>query len=356
MEGRQIAFVAAFLLPIGKFLEAPSILAKYAAGDLLLPAFLHFLLQGLLLWAILYVASNSEKTILERLQEKLGNGIVVLYVTYAVYFVFVAILPLLDIEKYIYAAFFDTSPTAFVFVFFFFLSAFLCVKSIQSIARSADLCLFLFLLPFVALMIMAFSATDLSGLLPLFGEQFGHIVSAFKRTFPHFTDTILLLPLLFNYKPKKGDSFKILGGYSLGSFFTLFFLAVFYGIYSSIAGSQHYAFSKIGQYFPALAVLGRIDLIFVYFLTIVLLFYTCLPLQYATDFITLSFPVGKIPVSFVLNAGLLVFVLFSNKHYNAFYQIIGGKLYFIFFIFGILLPLCLLLLPKSKKKEKKNAS
>ena len=30
--GRQIAFVAAFLLPASKLLEVPSILAKYAAG------------------------------------------------------------------------------------------------------------------------------------------------------------------------------------------------------------------------------------------------------------------------------------------------------------------------------------
>ena len=356
VQGRQIAFAAAFLLPMGKFLEAPSILAKYASGDLLLPAFLHLLLQGLILWAILYVISGSEQTLLERLTARFGKGMTILYILYAVYFIFAAILPLFDMEKYIYAAFFDTSPTAYAFTFFFFFSAFLCVKSVQAIARSADLCLFLFLLPFCVLMIMALSATDLSGLLPLFGEKFGHTVSAFKRTSPHFSDTVLLLPLLLNYKPKKGDTLKILGGYSLGGIFTLFFIAVFYGIYSSIAGSQHYAFSKIGQYFPALSVLGRVDLIFVYLLTIVLLFYTCLPLQYAVDFLSLSTPIKKIPLAFLLNLGLLFLHLFGNKHYNAFYAVISEKLFFIFLIFGVVFPLLLLLLPKSKKKEARHAS
>ncbi|MBQ2702190.1 MAG: hypothetical protein IJF64_04285, partial [Clostridia bacterium] len=141
---------------------------------------------------------------------------------------------------------------------------------------------------------------------------------------------------------------------SLGGVFTLFFLAVFFGIYASIAGSEHYAFSKIGQYFPALSVLGRIDLIFVYLLTIVLLFYTCLPLQYATDLITLSFPVKKINDSFLLNLGFLLVVLFANKRYNAFYEVISGKLFFVFLLFGVLLPLLLCLLPK--KKEDQNAS
>ena len=46
---RQIAFAAAFLLPAAKLLEVPSLLAKHAAGDLLFPAFLHFLLQSCLI-------------------------------------------------------------------------------------------------------------------------------------------------------------------------------------------------------------------------------------------------------------------------------------------------------------------
>jgi hypothetical protein len=35
--GRQIALAAAFLLPASKLLEAPSILAQYAGGDIILP-------------------------------------------------------------------------------------------------------------------------------------------------------------------------------------------------------------------------------------------------------------------------------------------------------------------------------
>ena len=66
---RQIAFAAAFLLPTAKLLEAPSILAKDAAGDLLLPALLHFLVQAGVLFAVLVAASRSEKPLLTRLQE-----------------------------------------------------------------------------------------------------------------------------------------------------------------------------------------------------------------------------------------------------------------------------------------------
>ena len=354
--GRQIAFFCAFLLPASKFLEAPSLLAKYAKGDLLLPALFHFILQAGLLFAILYAISKSEKTLHERLQESLGKWIVPLYILYGVYFLFAAILPLLDLEKFIYAAFSDTEPTVFSFAFFFLLSAFICSKHIRSIGRSADLCLFLFLFPFLALIAMGLSETDFSGLLPLFGTKFGDTMSAFSYTTPHFSDVVFLLPLFLHYKHKKGDTAKIMTGYGVGAFFSMLLFAVFFGIFSSIAPREHYAFSKIAQYFPALQVIGRIDLIFVYLLSVVLLFYTCLPLQYVTELSLKLFPNCKrTEFSLALNLIAFLFVLFCNKYYNFFYSLISGKLPFIFWLIADLLPLFLLLLPKiSVKKEAKN--
>lgn len=345
--GRQIAFAAAFLLPAAKLLEAPSLLAKYAAGDLLLPAFLHFILQAGVLFALLFAASRSEKTLFERLELWLGKGAIVFYILYAVYFVFSALLPILDLEKFIYAAFFDTSPTTFAFTFFFFLSAFVCAKGMKALGRAADLCLFLFVLPFLALIGMSVIEADLTHLLPLFGSKFGDTVSAFKYTTPHFSDAVLLLPLIGNLRYKKKDAAKIMTGYGIGATSTLLFLAVFFGIYSSIAPREHYAFSKIAQYFPALSVIGRVDLLFVYILTVVLLFFTCMPLQYSTDFVCRA--VGtkrRVIFATVLNLGLLLFAFFCNKYYNAFYAVISGKLSFVFWIVADLLPLFFLFVPK----------
>ncbi|MBO5412311.1 MAG: GerAB/ArcD/ProY family transporter [Clostridia bacterium] len=353
--GRQIALFAAFVLPATKLLEAPSILAKYAMGDLLVPALLHFLLQAGILAVVLFVVSRSEITLFERLQHVLKKGVIVLYLLYALYFLFAILLPLLDLEKYAYAAFFDTAPTTFSFLFFFFLSAFICAKGMKAVGRFSDLCLFLFLFSFVALLTLSVPETDFTHLLPFFGTKFQDTMCAFKYTTPHFSDTILLLPLLGNYQYKKKDAPKIMLGYAIGALCTLFFLAVFYGIFSSVAPREHYAFSKIAQYFPALSVIGRIDLLFVYLLSIVLFFYTALPAQYATHLFSraCSFE-RKAILSAILNFGLFLFVFFCNKYYNAFYRVIGGKLLWIFWLFADIFPLLLLLLPNGKKT--KNAS
>ncbi len=350
LYARQIAFVAAFLLPASKLLEAPSLLAKYAAGDILLPAIAHFLLQSALLALLLFALSKSSQPLIERLKNRLGKCFPAVYAVYGVFFLFYALLPLLDMEKFVYAAFFDTAPTFFSFIFFFIFSAFLCVKGLKTIGRYADLCLFFFLIPFLALLTMSFVETDFSHLLPLFGTKLGDTMSAFTHSTPHFSDVILLLPLLLFYQPQQnGETKKILYGYWVGAGLTLLFLAVFFGVYSSIAPREHYAFSKIAQYFPALDVLGRVDLLFVYLLFITLLFYTCLPLLYATDSVAALFHSQNKPVfSLILNFGLFLFVFFCNKYYNGFYQIISGRLPWIFWLFADTLPLALLLLPADK--------
>ena len=349
---RQIAFAAAFLLPAAKLLEAPSLLAEYAKGDVLLPALMHFLAQALVLLGVLFAASQAEKPLLERLKDKLGKGIFVVYALYALYFLFAAALPLLDLEKFVYAAFFDTAPTTFSFYVFFFLSAFIATKGVKAVGRCADLCVFLFLLPFLALLGMSFVEADFTRLLPLFSTEFPMVAQGFMRSTPHFSDAVLLLPLLVNLRYEEGDGKKILLGYGAGSLFTLLFLAVFFSIFSSIAPREHYAFSKIAQYFPALSVVGRIDLLFVYFLSVVLLFYTCLPIQYATQSIGRIFRTERLTlISALVNIALLVALLFLNKNYNAIYALISGKLFPIFWLVADLLPLFCLFLPAEPRQK-----
>lgn len=349
---RQIAFICAFLLPMGKLMETPSLLAKYAKGDLLLPALIQFALQALVLWCLIIALSSSKATLHERLVAVFGKATPVLYALFAVYYLFSAVLPLLDYEKFVYAVYFDTSPTTFSFAFFFFVSAFIATKGIKAVGRCADACLFLFLLPFVALILMSFFEADFSVLLPVFSTKPQESLRAVIKTTPHFSDVALLLPLFLHFKYEKGDGTKIMAGYGVGAGLCLLFFAVFYGIFSTIAPREHYAFSKIAQYFPALSVVGRIDLVFIYLLSVALLFFTALPIAYASELSATLFRTEKKTVfSFVLNVGAFLFVLFCNRHYDALYTAFTGPLVPIFVVISYLLPCFCLLLPKSTDKE-----
>ena len=238
---RQIAFFAAFVLPVYKLLELPSLLARFASGGLLLPALLQFLIQTGAIVALLCAAARSDKTLCERLEMRLGKWAKIVYGAYALLFLLCAVLPLLDLEKFVYAVFYDTSPTLFSFAAFFIFSAFLCTKGVKALGRIGDLSLFLFLVPFFALIVMSLVEADVTNLLPLFEQPFGNTLSGVSYTVPHFIDTLLLLPLICNLRFRKGDGVKITMGYVSGALFTLLFLAVFYGVYSTIALRQNRA-------------------------------------------------------------------------------------------------------------------
>jgi hypothetical protein len=351
---RQLCFFCAFFIPLGKILEAPRIFAQYAAGDLLLPAFLQFFLQGIAFTLLLFAAAKVKKPILDALGDRIGEtGMKIFYFLCCAFFIFSSLLPLLDLDKFCYAAFFDTSPTVFSFTPFFLLSAFLCMKSLKAYGRLFDLSLLLFIPSFLALIIFSIKACDFSNLLPLFEKPFSASLQAIRHTFCFFYDSALFLFLLNGYTYQKGDGKKIGAAFGVGAVFSLLFFALFFGVFGAMAGSEHYAFIKISQFFPSLKTTGRIDLLFCYLLTILLLFYTCLPLQLALHSFTRAICTKKTLLpTIVLNGGLFVFVLFCNNYYNSLYEWISVRLAPIFWVFSYLLPLLILLLVFWKKNKK----
>ena len=90
--GRQIAFVAAFLLPMSKLLEVPALLARFSAGDLLLPALLHFFLQFIVLGGVLFAVYRSENPLIFRLRLFFGKFLPIFYILYAFYYLFASLL------------------------------------------------------------------------------------------------------------------------------------------------------------------------------------------------------------------------------------------------------------------------
>lgn len=363
---RQLCFFAAFILPVSKLLEAPSLLAYFSKGDLLIPAFLHYVLQTGMLAVLLYVCSKSERPLYARLRDVSAPLARTVYTLLAAYYVFADLFPLLDLERFVYTAFFDTPPAVSAFLPFFLLSAFLCTKNEKAIGRSADLCMPVFLFAFSGLIFMALSEADFTKLLPLFGTSAKSDFKAFYQSLVHFSDAPLILPLLSSYKYQKGDGKKITAAYAGGGGFVLLFLAVFYGVFGSLAPRETYAFDKIARYFTALDVVGRIDLLLVYMITVVLLYAYALPLQLSVQCLTWAYKKDndasgadaekkRLIFSLSINGALLLFVFFCSKYYNSLYRFIAAGMFWIFPLFSVGLPLALLFLKGDNDNGKNNS-
>jgi hypothetical protein len=253
----------------------------------------------------------------------------------------------------VYAAFFDTAPVAFSLTPFFLLSAFVCTRSLKGFARTNDLAAPLFLVAFLGLVGMAIPDADFTALLPVGGGTLKGSWTAFRQSIPHFIDAALFFPLLGAYRYEKGDGKKILGAYGVGTGFVLLFLAVFYGVFGPIALRQRFAFVKIAQYFSALAVVGRIDLLLTYLLTVVLLFSVTLPLLLSTRCTAIVLGTEKtLWISAALNFGLFLFTFFCTEHYDLLYRVIGGTLGWVFPLFTLALPALTPLLTLKKRGKK----
>ena len=108
------------------------------------------------------------------------------------------------------------------------------------------------------------------------------------------------------------------------------------------------------------------DLLLVYLITVVLVYAYALPLQLAV--ICLCGACGgadlygageknekqkrrkRLIFSVCINGAALIFVLFATRHYHFFYSLSTSKLFFVFPMFSVALPLSFLLLKGDKKK------
>ena len=358
LDGRSLFFFGAFVLPALKLLDAPALLARYASGDLLFPAFLHYLLQGGVIFLILLFAKKTGKGIFTLAKETFGKwSYYLLLCLYALFFLLYSLKHLLDVEKFTYAVFYDTAPSVFTFAPFFLLSGYISAKSLKSLGRFSALCFPIFLISLTFLLATSVKQADFSALLPLFEQPFSNLRLSFEKTVPHFFDAAIFLPLTEKYRYQKGDVKKAVGGYLLGGLFTLLYLAVYFGVYQSIAYREHFAIAKIAQYFPAFSIVGRLDLIFVYLYTAVLFFAISIPVLLSVDCIFTAFPLkSRVPYAFVLNILLFLFVLFFNKRYNFISSLILN-LSPVFWVFSVGLPVLLsvifLILSKTKGAGKR---
>lgn len=344
LNARQLAFFVALVVPVGKLLELPSLLTAYAGGDLLIAAVLGCLLEFLSFAALVWFAKRSKHSPTESLKQTLGTTTARIFSgIWALFLLVYATLPLFDLERFSHAAFSDTSPTFFTFTPFLVLCGYLCTQGLKGVGRYADLSPVLCLFPLLLLMGMGAPQADFSRLLPVAEKPIGVSLRAVWALLPYFSVGGILLPLMDGYRYTDGDERKLLPAFGVGALLFLLFLATFFGVFGLLGETEKYAVIKIGQFFPALRFIGRVDLLLAYVLTVVLFFYTALPLQLSIDcFCRCAKVPSKLLPSTFLCVGVYFILLFLNKYNNAIYHFFFTVMPPVFLLFSVVFPILFL--------------
>ena len=358
---RQLCFFLAAIAPVGKLILFPTQLVHFAKNDLLFPAAANFLLQAGIIFLILLLSRNN-KTFYELLSYTFGKVAAKIIATvFSLFLFYAAILPIIEQKFFVHFAFYDTLPSIVAFLPFFLVSAYLCAKPLEHFGRIWDALAPVSIVAFIGLMVFSVGEADFNALAPVGAGGVNGFFSGTAYTMSWFYDSAILLLLMGKFEYKKGTAWKCTLCYLVGAAAILFFLSVFYGVFSDIAVRQIFAFAKISKYFAGISLLGRIDYLFIYAIALVMAFYCTLPLHAGIDCIVNAFKprdgersrLLAILLSVGVNLAFCILSLCVNYTFRSLNEAITQTVFWIFPLFALLIPLLALALRRSPREKAK---
>ena len=354
ISARQLFFFLACVAPVGKIILMPSALVQAANNDLLFPAAANFLLQAGVIFLVMLL-SRSNQTFYQLLANTFGKiAAKIISVALTLFLLYCALLPILEQKLFVQSIFYDTLPSLIAFAPFFIFSAYLCAKQLSSLGRVWDIIAPISIVGFFGIIVLAVGNADFGALMPVGASGGKGFLSGTAYTMLWFYDSLLVLMLMGRFEYKKGMAWKAAVFYLVGAAAVLFFLAVFYGIFSDIAIRQIFAFAKISRYFSAITVLGRIDYIFIYALGLVMAFYCAMPMQAAAECLSDTFGGGTLRsalYSVGINAVMLTITIALDYSFGSVRDTVGYRLFWLFPAVCVGLPLLALCLRRKKYEQ-----
>lgn len=337
---------------VSRLLIYPTRLSGICGNDLLFPILIDFAVQTAVVWAVCFLCSKTDKTFFKLLENTFGSIVArIIFGIFALYFLFITILPMMEQKLYVGQIFYDTVPSLIVFLPFFAFSVYAGCKELKNIGRCADISLPVFIVSFAIIIFMAVSDLDLSNLLPVLKTPATKIFGGALDSFFRFAEPSFILMFMGHFKYKKGDAAKITLSYAGGGLIVILFAAVFYSIYGSISPSRDFAISRVSLFFPAIELIGRIDLIALYFLEITMLFALVINIQFAVYCLKKcsGWEVGAV-WSVAVNVVLLALVITLDSAFSGLVDFYSKWAWIVTVLFAVLIPLLAWTLKKGERK------
>ena len=338
---RQVCFILAAYGASTKLLLYPSLSSREVGNALIFSALINIALQAIIIWAVSFLSSRTDKTFFQLLSDTFGKVTAkVIYALFALYFVFSAIVPLSEQQLLVYDSFYDTIPSTKVFLPIFIFTVYAGVKRFTNVGRCADICLPVFVFTAIAFLAMSVGQADYTNLLPLMDAPaksfLGYTVGSVFR----FSESAFLLMFMGHYKHKKGDTAKLTLSYIAGGLFVVAFIGTYFALYSSLAHTRLFAISNISLFFPIVSFIGRIDLFEVYMFDLVVLFAIVLNVQMCVHCLCHTFGKNyRIIYSLCANAVLITLILIFNGRFAGLHKVAERWFWIPAFVFAYLIPL-----------------
>jgi len=353
---RQICFIYIAFMPVNKFIFLPSRLASLAFEQLWVSLLLNFVIDGLILLALLRVSeAKGNKTFYTYIRERFGDVTAkIIYFILAVFFLLKSIVPIFEHKAYVESTLYEMMPQSLIFFTFFIVSTYLCLKGLKVVGRCADIAVWLTAAGLMIGLFLSVGYADYSNLLPLIQKPAYNTVNATFRSVLWHGDSLWFLLISGHFREEKLYKTKITVSYAVGALATVFCIMTFYGVYGPISASQNYAFSAVSVFSVIVTNIGRFDFISVFLVLFSEIFAISLPLVMATKCLERTFATKNSFIhAIIVNAiALTMTMLFSSDILKVL------ELYenYFFYVFAGVLLISIIIFATAKRTQNPNSS
>ncbi len=346
LKTRQVCLFFIAFLPATKFFMLPSILAKSANHAMWISALILFLCDFLTIFALTFACRKAKTDFYGLLELNFGKvGCKIILFFYLVFFLLKSIIPINEQKDYVVLTLYETMPNAFNFLPIFLVSFYFCIKSKRVIGRCSDVLWIAMVLGLTILFVFSVSSADFDAMLPVFATSGKKVFSGAYLGSAWYGDAVYLMFFIGDFAFKKKDTLKILGAFALSGLAVIFFMVIFYGIFTSIAYRQLFALTEISKYTSVINNMGRFDYIGIINILFTGIFSLALPLYFATEIISKIFPFKtKWMPALIVNLGMLIFNVAFNEYFASIEFFITNFASAYFILLGNILPIFTLLL------------
>ena len=356
LKTRQVCLFFIAFLPVSKLFTMPSIIAGCASEDMWISTLINLLLDLITLSFVLWTCKKTKTDffgLLELNFGKLGSKIILLL--YFFTFFFKALLPINQQKTYVELTLYETLPSFLNFLPFFLVSFFFCCKRIRVLGRVADIFWVITLIGLILIFLLSFTNSDFSAVLPIGAQGFINQSKGAFYSFNWFGDCAYLMFFIGQFQVKKKDCVKVFLSYLIPGLFVVFFMIIFYGVFTSIAFRQIFALTEISKYTIVINNIGRFDYVGIICILASNFFALALPLYFASLILNKIFNIKPWICSLIVNGLTCFCVLAFAEHFASiekFLSVYGNAL---FFITANVLPIITCVLKKENKENEVSA-
>lgn len=319
LKSRQVFLFFIAMLPVNKLFLLPSILARFANEDMWLCTLFNILIDLLTVCVLVNAARNADCDVYQTIENSLGKiPSKILFCLYAAFFLLKAVLPIIEEKTYVEITLYEVSPKRLMFLPFFIVAFYLCVKKPRAVGRTSDLAWISTITGLILIFSLSVASCDLTAVLPIGANGISKVLEgAFAGAIWH-GDCVYLAFFIGRFACSKKQSFKIFSGYLLASLSVMLFMILFYGVFRSVAYRQIFALTDIAKYSTVISNIARFDYIGIIALLFSGIFSLTVPLYFATDCLykVFKFKTRTVPALIINGLAFLIVVIFRERYYG----------------------------------------